>query len=191
MTVDLIQQVLDFYQQIEEQTASIPDQINLHCPPGCGRCCDNPNIEATPLEMLPVAWELWQRGEALTYWQNIKNQDTPSVCIFYERDALIPGNGRCEMYPWRPIVCRLFGYATVKNKQGISEFATCAYHHQTEPEKVAEIKHQVTTGFPILNFSEISLQLALIDPNKSQRLPINQALCLAIEQIGLIKRLNS
>lgn len=191
MTVDLIQQVLDFYQQLEEQTASIPDQIGLHCPAGCGRCCDNPNIEATELEMLPVAWELWQRGDALTYWQNLKNQDKQSICIFFEPDALIPGKGRCGMYAWRPIVCRLFGYATVKNKHGISEFATCAYLHQTAPEKVAEIKHQVTAGFPIPNFSEISLQLALIDPHKSQRLPINQALCLALERIGLIKGFNS
>lgn len=191
MMVYLIETVLNFYQHIEEQTASIPDQIGLHCPTGCGRCCDAPEVEATELEMLPVAWELWQRGEALTWWEKVKNPDTQSVCVFYERDPLIPGKGRCGMYAWRPVVCRLFGYATVKNKQDVSEFATCAYHHQTSPEKVAEIKDQVAAGFPIPNFSEIALQLTLIDPNKNQRFPINQALRLALERIGLMQELNS
>lgn len=191
MTVDLIQQVLDFYQQLESQTDSVPDQIGLHCPPSCGRCCEYPEIETTELEMLPVAWELWQRGDALTIWETLKNDPEQKICVFYERDPLTTGKGRCGMYAWRPVVCRLFGYATIKNKQGVPEFATCAYHHQTQPEKVAEIKQQVAEGFPMPNFSKITLQLAMIDPSKTQRLPINEALRLAIERIGLIKEFNS
>ncbi|MBS3906955.1 MAG: YkgJ family cysteine cluster protein [Syntrophaceae bacterium] len=37
-------------------------------------------------------------------------------CVFFHPDPLIPGNGHCQLYVFRPSVCRLFPFAAMKNE---------------------------------------------------------------------------
>jgi len=136
--------------------------------------------------MIPLALELWQRGEAIEWIDRAIAVDETGPCVFYQADPLVPGNGRCSVYPFRPAICRLFAFSTVKNKRGQSELAACVRHKEMMPEIVDRAKRAIADGLAAPNFSEVAIQLAMLDPSGSQQLPINQALKLALERVGLI-----
>lgn len=190
MNADVIKQVIELYDRIDEQTAALQTETGLHCPPGCGKCCENPEVETTVLEMMPLALELWRIGEAEKWLEPLGELPEFSPCVFYQPDPFVEGNGRCSVYQWRPTLCRLFAFATVKNKQGQPELAACAKQKQTIPERVQQAKEAIAAGLSAANFGEIATVVANLDPNLgSDRLPINQALKFAIQRVGLIAQL--
>jgi Fe-S-cluster containining protein len=189
MNADVIQQVKEIFAQIDRQTAVVQAATGLNCPAGCGRCCENPEVETTVLEMIPLALELWQRGEALEWLSRSQAVENRGVCVLYQPDPFVPGNGRCSAYEFRPSICRLFALATVTNKQGKPELAACVRHKEIMPETVQEAKAAIADGLPAPNFAEISIQLAMLDPSGCEKMPINQALTLALQRVGLIAQL--
>lgn len=180
-------QVKELYKKIDQQTENLAKITGLKCPPGCGKCCDNPDIEATPIEMLPIALELFDKKQSQKWIEKAEAENWEGGCIFYQRDEFIAGNGRCSIYAFRPSVCRLFGFATVKNKQGTDEFAACRYHKEMMPEVVQKVKESIAGGMPMASFPESAIQLSNIEPQLgNQRMPINQALKIAIHRVGLM-----
>jgi uncharacterized protein len=186
MDLTVAQQVMELYTQIDQKIAAFQQATQLHCPPGCGACCENPQVEVTPLELLPLAIELFQRGEATDWLERVSTELLPDVCVFYKPDPLIPGNGRCQVYPWRPTLCRLFGFATVRNRLSQPELAACVRHKATQPDQVAQAQAAIAQGLPAPNFAELSQQVANLDPYwGTQPMPINQALRVALERVGI------
>ncbi len=186
MNADVVNQLINLYSQIDADTKALHDATKLQCPPGCGQCCENPDIETTPLEMLPVAVELFRRGEAQQCLEKLATLNATGICIFYTPEGNIPGNGSCAMYPWRPPICRLFGFAAVTNKYGKPELAACARHKATIPETVKATQEAIAAGLSVPNFPQVASWVEGLDPYwGTQRLPINQALQLAIERVGL------
>lgn len=182
----LVEQVQASYREIDQETAALQAATGLQCPAGCGQCCENPEIETTVLEMLPIAAELWHQGEAEKWLQQVAELKQTDTCVFYQRDPNVPGNGRCSVYPWRPSICRLFGFATVTNKRGLPQLAACACHKKIVPEIVEKVQEAIAQGLSAPNFAEIATQITHLDPSLGQQQwPINQAFKLALEQIGL------
>jgi uncharacterized protein len=187
MLNDLNQQTMAILQDIDRATTAFQTATGLQCPSGCGACCLNPEVETTPLEMLPIAWELYQRGELAEWIQQAGIINGIGVCVFYRSDPVIPGNGRCSIYPWRPSLCRLFGFAAVVNKHGNPELAACKKHKEVMPEVVASSQAAIADGLPVPQFADFAMRFRSLDPNLGQeRLPINQALKVALERVGLM-----
>ena len=179
-------QVSQCYGELDDEIATFQAATGLHCPPGCGQCCQHPEVEATPLEMLPLALELSRQGEAMAWHARLTAIAGLSPCVLYQPDQHIPGNGRCQMYEWRPTVCRLFGFAAVKDKFGQSHLAVCARHKQSCPEAVAHATAAIAQQVPIPHFADWQMAIAQIDPAWGyERLPINDALKVAIERVSL------
>lgn len=190
MNSEVIPQIVELYDRIDRETTAFQAATGLHCPPGCGKCCENPEVEATVLEMMPLALELWRTGEASAYLERLSTLNPPESCLFYRPDPFVPENGRCSVYQWRPTLCRLFAFATVKNKQGNPELAVCVRQKQTIPEEVEGAKQAIASGMSAPNFGEIANEVANIDPSLgSDRFPINQALERALQRVGLIAHL--
>lgn len=190
MNLALSEKVMASYTQIDRVTDAFQEATQLHCPNGCGWCCESPNIEATVLEMLPLAIELFRRREAEVWLEQLRGQKETTSCLFYQRDPLIPGNGRCQVYPWRPTICRLFGWSTVTNKLGQPELSACARHKAENPEVLASAQAAIANGLSAPNLTELSQQVANLDPELGrQRMPINQALLKALERVGLCLQL--
>ncbi|HEY9877225.1 MAG TPA: YkgJ family cysteine cluster protein [Leptolyngbyaceae cyanobacterium] len=187
MNLDNTAEVLSAYAQMDAEANVVQAKTGLHCPSGCGRCCDNPHIEATPLEMLPMAAELVHRGEHLAWLEEIKLGASSGVCVCYKPNPNIPGNGRCRMYDWRPSLCRLFGFAATHDKAGNPILAHCSHHKAVMPETLATVQAAVAKGLPIPQFAHWQAQVANIDLHWGyQRMPINQALQVALERVSLI-----
>ena len=112
---DLSCSVLELYSEMDRQTAEFRTTTGLRCLPGCGRCCDSAAPEVTVIELLPAAEELFSRGEAQQWLERIASIRGTEKCIRYQPDPLIPGNGRCRLYLWRPSACRLFAFGAIRN----------------------------------------------------------------------------
>lgn len=187
MSDNLTQQTMTILEEIDRATTAFQTATGLQCPPGCGACCQNPEVETTPLEMLPIAWELHQRGELSKWIEQMAAVNGEGICVFYRSDPEIAGNGRCSIYPWRPSLCRLFGFAAVVNKQGNPELAACKKHKEVMPEVVTKSQAAIADGLPVPQFADFAMRFRTLEPNLGQeRLPINQALKVALERVGLI-----
>ncbi len=179
------EQVMVVFQEIDRQTANFQATTGLHCPPGCGKCCQSPTVEVTVLDCLPYAIEAWQGGQADAILAQLADPDV-HYCIFYQADPTLPGNGRCGVYAWRPALCRLFGFATVRTKQAQPELAACAEHKATQLDTVTQIQRALQTGLAAPRFTEFAQQIAEIEPSLGTTyLPINQAWQQAMERVGL------
>ncbi len=182
--------VMAHYAWIDGQTAAVQKATGLHCPPGCGRCCQSRQVEATVLEMLPLAQELWARGEAALWYE--RAQLDPTRCVFYTPDQLCFGTGRCQAYPWRPLLCRLFGYAAVRDKHGHAMLGVCRFLKDLAPELAQRAHDQVKDGLEVVTFAAASAALLAYEPSlTTPAYPINEALWRALERVSLHHQLQS
>jgi hypothetical protein len=49
----------ELFEKLEKETTSFQTETNLNCLSGCGQCCSKPDIDASPLEFLPWAFNLF------------------------------------------------------------------------------------------------------------------------------------
>lgn len=186
MNLELDTQIQACYRQIDAETAAFGAAVGLSSPSGCGQCCDNPQIEATPLEMLSAALALARQGSVTHWLAAIEAQTGPTYCIFYQPDLAVAGRGRCLQYPWRPLICRLFGYAATLDKTGQPALASCRRHQRDRADTLALAQASIAAGLPVAHFASWQARLASLAPVWGQQyLPINQALRVALEQVGL------
>src|SRR6185295_15429071 len=124
--------LLKIYHKLEKETKQFQAETGLHCIAGCGRCCENPRIETTVAELMPLAFRLFQRGEESGWLDKANRSESKGQCIFYKPDPLIEGKGRCSVYQWRPLICRLFGFSAITDKKGRPSLVTCAVIKQSQ-----------------------------------------------------------
>ncbi len=176
------EEILTQYRAVDSAAASFAEISGLACPPGCGQCCQTPEIQATALEMLPMARSIIDS----------KRQDSlgdldPGTCVFFEQGSR-PGLGRCRAYDLRPLVCRLFGYAARRDKAGLPEFAACHVHSAESSEALARARKMAREA-PV--FGDEFTKLASLDPGQGwDLLPINTALKRALERVHLQRMRN-
>jgi Fe-S-cluster containining protein len=189
-TSDLSHRVLELYSEMDRRTSEFQSRTGLQCPPGCGQCCESATSEATVIELLPAAEELFSRREAQQWLERIASIRENERCVFYQPDPLIPGNGRCDLYILRPSVCRLFGFAVIKNKDGKPELLTCRRQKEQIPVLVKKAQEAISRGMAVPSFNYFFLQIVALEPSLGRhRLPINQALQFALERYGLTVQL--
>lgn len=157
-------------------------KTGLDCIASCGKCCLNPEIEASPLEMLPMALDLYDRGLALQTLDRIN--DGGDQCISYYAINPDGSKGFCASYAQRPSICRMFGAAGFAAKDGSVNLSVCKAIKQErvasyEAAKVANQKPPVMANW--------SARIRTLEPRLGEKvLPINQALRYILEKIVLI-----
>ena len=186
MDATALVRLLEVYEEIDRQTAALKAMTGLRCPPGCGRCCSSREIDATELEMLPVARELFRRREAVSWLERLRAADDEGPCVFYQPERSARGEGCCGIYILRPALCRLFGYGAVKNKYGIAQLAVCTIMKKVIPRVAQDAAYAVELGLAAPTFVDFARQVAGLEPSLGGRLfPINRALRFALEREGL------
>ena len=180
-------EVLKVYDEIDGMAEKLVDAVGLHCPKGCGQCCQSPTIEALSLELLPLAQELLRRGELESTYEHLNRIGADeNLCMWY-RDVADPiHGGHCSVYPWRPLVCRTFGFFPVTIKGNTRQLATCQILKETATSSVACAQRWIDEHcdtFP--SISELGLKLAVLDSDLGmRRLPINMALREAVSFVA-------
>jgi Fe-S-cluster containining protein len=175
------------YRRLGRRIASFRRASGLGCPPGCGECCLSPEVEATVLEMLPLVLDLRRRGLLDSTLGRLGPAEPPRPCLFYSPAPLGVFGGHCSVYPWRPLLCRLFGFASVADPGGRPELAVCGRMRAAIPDRTRAAAAAVLAGrlrAPLMR--DWSLVAYRLDPALGANpLPINSALKQALERVGL------
>lgn len=174
------------YRELDSEIEVFKAATALGCVNGCGRCCENPDVCATLLEVLPLVYELWQNGQAEVVLEKIQ-ADEKGWCVFYQPDPLVAGKGRCSVYPHRPLICRLFGFSTKNDKYGRPDLVTCSTMKSHCASEYARTEQLLKSGqLAAPRMQDHAMKIFNIDPSLGQeQLPINKAVAIAIEKVGL------
>jgi Fe-S-cluster containining protein len=176
-----IQAVEAVFKKLDQEIASFQSWSTLHCKFGCGKCCFKPDIEATILEFLPFAYHLYKNDLALTWLERLKETDS-SICLILNPTQ--NGAGLCSEYPYRGLICRLFGYSARTNKYGKPELVTCQIIKTEQDEAYQKTVTKIDEGEPLPIMSNYYMQLHAIDFELTREFfPINEAIRRSIETI--------
>jgi uncharacterized protein len=186
MMAEPLEEVLNIYQEVDRKILRFQEATGLKCPPGCGSCCESQEVEATVLEVLPLAIESFSAQQEDLLYSKIEEQERKGdrVCILYQPDLRTSGNGRCAYYKVRPLLCRLFGFAARRSKKGNLELCTCKVLRATFPKELQKEGEKVLSRFSLPVYQELSMRIAVLNPSIGfRRLPLNLAIKSAIEEV--------
>jgi Fe-S-cluster containining protein len=164
------------YAEMGETFSAYQASTGLACPPGCGKCCLNPDVEASVLEMIPLALKIYDEGK-VDEWLLKLETTSQTYCLFLTQ---LPGSDKsfCGSYNERPSVCRMFGIAGTFDKYHSVTHSICKHLKEIYP-----IIPQANKETPLMPLW--SSRLAALDPELIQnKLPVNQALHAALEKIA-------
>ena len=182
-----VAQVMWHYVSLDKCIKRFQRLGGVHCLPGCGSCCEGRNVEATVLEMMPMAVALYRLKECGQWQEDALFSAKEPLCIFYNKDNSVCGSGCCSMYHFRPLLCRLFGFSVRKNKHGQMEFFTCARIRTADPRVYERVQGLIKEGMAVPMMTDFSMRVYSIDPYLSrERLPVTQALQRAYENVAFL-----
>lgn len=167
------------YLKLDREIAKFQSDSGMHCLTGCGECCKKPDIEATPLEFLPLALHLFDQGLALTFLDELK-ASTSSTCHVF-RPYVTNFGGLCSQYPHRGLICRLFGFTARRDKEGKPELVTCKLIKTHQEKEYQQAIDNIKNGKKVPIMSDFYTRLSSIDPSLAQFYPINQAMEKSLE----------
>lgn len=168
--------------ELEQTFSAYQVSSGLTCKPGCGACCNNPRIEATVLEMLPLALSLYDQGRAEQVYAELE-QYSGFACYHFARTSLDGQSGSCSVYSQRPAICRMFGAAAVNGKHGKDRMSVCKVIKAERPKALQAALIDVLE-LPPPRMTDGKERVRQIDYALGrQDMPINQALKAALEKV--------
>jgi Fe-S-cluster containining protein len=177
----LSQQVLAVMAEIGQDYSKYQQDRGLFCRSGCGECCQHPGIEATVLEMLPLAFRLIAEQRADQVLSDLAERDD-ARCYFYQSHSEDRKQGQCSVYQQRPGICRFFGAAGTTGRAGEYQLSTCRNIKTDHPTAYADTLIALESDPPPL-IRHGQEQIRQLDPElASQPMPLNQALATALEK---------
>ncbi|NVN17905.1 YkgJ family cysteine cluster protein [Muricauda sp. HICW] len=183
MTLDQkVRLVESLFDQLELETQQFQEKSKLGCVSGCGKCCTYPNIDASPLEFLPWAFQLFLSGKAEEALDTLSSS-TGQTCFLLTPVSIL-SKGHCGSYRHRGLICRLFGYAASKDKYGNLRLATCKVIKEKQADNYQKTNKAIAEGLYVPVFTDYYMQLNQIDFQLGSRImPINKALKMALEEV--------
>ncbi|HLF33585.1 MAG TPA: YkgJ family cysteine cluster protein [Cyclobacteriaceae bacterium] len=176
-----VRSVERLFKELDSQVATFQAKSGLHCIPGCGKCCFKPDIEATILELLPLAYHFYKAGIIDEVYEKLKENNS-GICHIFVAVSPSTGKGYCSEYPKRPLVCRLFGFSARKNRYGVNELYTCRLIKKDQRKLFEEASDEINGVTSVPMVAEYSHRLASIDPTLGREYyPMNDAAKRAIE----------
>lgn len=130
------------------------------------------------LDCLPLARTWIQRGEAEKWLKSLRewNDQGKTRCPVFQGAS--DSRGRCTEYPDRMSVCRLFGFAAVRDREGKTQVAVCSVMKRS-PDLIERAQRH-SKAAPL--FVAFTLKLEAIDPTLGTvPMPAPQAMLRALE----------
>lgn len=177
------------YRQLDKATETFRVKADLTCIKPCGECCLNSTVEASEIEMLPLAFELIRSSRADEWHKKAESAEMSGLCVLYSAEG---ERGHCVFYRWRPMVCRLFAFAGNRDKHGQPRLVTCGLIKKSFPQEVELVLERVYEGALIPPMmSDYVMRVASLDPDMSREtIPVNSALKRAIERVWINQKLS-
>jgi len=186
MLQELELQVLEVYRVLDSAVSGFQSRTGLSCPEGCGHCCLSEKVEATVLECIPLAFELFRSCQAELILKRLEKNGDDRCCILYRPDFSAAGLWGCTQYRHRSVVCRLFGFAGNRDREGSPRLAMCRVMKEKGGGAAEQIKLDDPNS-PMPLFVDAGLRITALHPGLgTTRMPINTALQEALLKVGMM-----
>ncbi|MDO6472426.1 YkgJ family cysteine cluster protein [Maribacter sp. 1_MG-2023] len=176
-----VQAVDRIFNQLDKELGSFQQSTGLSCVANCGLCCLKPDINATALEFLPLAYHLLLNDETEQWLAQLQNNTEDKHCPVLNK-VIAPGSkGFCSEYAHRGLICRLFGFSAMLHKNKTPTLVTCKpiKEQKTEAFNNANAHIAANKKYPLI--SNYYMQLRSIDESLGEELfPIRIAIEKAI-----------
>jgi Fe-S-cluster containining protein len=158
----------ELYREAEFEMEDWKRKSGVACPDGCGTCCERFHPDILPVEAeLVAAYLLLKRPDLLPRAETLVSEH----CPFYA----VSGPGHCTVYPVRPLICRLFGFAGERDKAGVPRFRLC--RHMTGRGERSFTDGELLARFgrvpPLMQ--EYGMRLQSLEPRTGERLLVRDA----------------
>lgn len=188
----LVREIEGLFSLADRQAEQFRTNSALRCIEGCGRCCENPRIETTVTELLPLALELWKTKTADHWLAQVESSHDAGRCVFFQPDPVGTGKGRCGVYPFRPLVCRLYGFSANADKFNRLRLITCSIIKASQPKEMAQAQKLINQKTHVPKMTDFAMRVSQLDPVRGgRRIPINAAIRSAVECIGFSLQMSS
>ncbi|WP_111669169.1 YkgJ family cysteine cluster protein [Algoriphagus litoralis] len=177
------QAVRKLFLELDEESKQFHAESGMSCISGCGFCCANPDVPAYPLEFLPLAFDLYEKGIAEDIANQLSLQDQLGNCIVYRSQKTDPTKGFCGNYANRGLICRLFGSSARKTKYGQKDLITCKILKTEKKEAYELTVTRINSDLEIPMATAYYTQLADIDESLANQYPVNQAILMVLELV--------
>ena len=183
--------ILNMYKDLDIQIDQLKEKYKINCICNCSRCCYYENVYANILEFIPFVLNLYEQNLLNDfYYFKFQDYNFSNICILLNQINRINGSGKCSFYETRGLICRLFGFSAIINKNNEKIFSTCQSIKLNFSENIKELNSNIS-NLNISVFSEYYLKLYSFSPGFSKDIyPINTTIKKAIEFILLIFRYN-
>ncbi len=176
--------VEEIFQELEQESRQFHEQAGMGCLSGCGFCCANPEVPASPLEFLPLAFDLYEKGIADDLANQLANQENPGICVVYRSNPTDVTKGFCGNYSKRGLICRLFGASARKNnKTGLKELITCKILKAEKAAEFQSVTARINSDMEIPLAPAFYTRIKDIDEALTNQYPVNQAILMALELV--------
>lgn len=173
------------FEKLQKEINSFQSQSTLHCLSGCGKCCTKPDISATVLEFLPLAYHLHKTDKALHVLESMEKDPAAAICYLFQPLVVEGSTGFCGEYKYRGLICRLFGYSASRDKNGQKKLVTCQLIKADQPVQFQAAEEGIRSNtMYIPQMSDYQSQLMAIDWELGGKFyPINEAIRKALELV--------
>jgi Fe-S-cluster containining protein len=162
--MDSIYRIFSAYKRMDKTIARFKAATGIRCRDGCRSCCMSGQVEASILEVLPLAMEIYSRRKEEEVMTSLRKKETDQdlSCVLLLAEPPRNAKGSCGYYDFRPLLCRLFGFASRKNKYYRPEFSPCNVIRTTEPEAVRRAEIAVSEGLNCPVYQDAFIRIATI-----------------------------
>jgi Fe-S-cluster containining protein len=176
--------VEEIFLELDQESRQFHDQANMGCISGCGFCCSNPEVPASPMEFLPLAFDLYEKGVADQIADQLANQEDSGICVVYRANPSDVTKGFCGNYSKRGLICRLFGASARKNnKTGLKELITCKILKAEKAAEYQSVTERINSDMQIPLAPTFYTRIKDIDEALTNQYPVNQAILMALELV--------
>lgn len=177
-------EVRQVFVDLDIEIKAFVKQSQLSCIGGCGACCANPNVHASVLEFLPLAFDFYDKGKAEKALTILESAAPDSTCIIYKSFSEDNKSGMCSDYANRGMICRLFGSAARRNKEGKKELITCKIIKEQKADLYQKTVSAIKEGAAVPSTGDAYSQLSNIDFQLTQeQFPINIAIKKSLQAV--------
>ncbi len=176
--------VREVFDELQLETDRFISQSKVRCIPGCGLCCTNPQVSASVIEFLPLAFDLYEKGKADEFLSLLDAATENTYCVILKKMSVDADAGQCSDYHNRGLICRLFASSARKNKKGEKELLICRKIKEHQKESYEAATESINHGLDVPLSADYYTRLYNIDFALTQeQLPINIAIRKAIEEV--------
>jgi Fe-S-cluster containining protein len=178
-----IRKVERVFKQLDRETEKFTKQSGLKCLTNCNLCCLKKGLEANVLEFLPFAYHLVMNNQHEAVLDLLDTE--PEFCINLAKSQ-IPGlTAGCGAYENRGLICRLFGFSAIRDKNSRLAVYTCSHIKNEFSVEYKRASERINSGMHIPVVTDFYSKLYYIDTQlASDYNPINVSIRKAIERVA-------